>query len=201
MSLSIQNRILYRIRAKGRGWVFSARHFLDFGSREAVDLALFRLDRKDHIRRLGHGIYDYPKISPILGILSPSIDAVAKEVAEKNNSKLKITGAQATNALGLSTQVPAKVVYLTDGPSRQIKIGNQTIHLKHASPKVMSTAEKESGTVIQALRHLGKDAIDQAIVNKIRDAISQTEIKELIRAIESVPEWMKPIIHEIALDE
>src|SRR5207248_10067636 len=127
MALSIEQRMVYRIRAKGRGWVFSARHFLDFGSRKAVDLALFRLAKRADIRRLGRGIYDFPKISLTLGILSPSIDAVAREIAGKNNSKLKITGAQAANALGLTTQVPAKIVYLTDGPSRQMKLGNQTI--------------------------------------------------------------------------
>jgi len=123
MPLSIEQRMLYKIRAKGRGWVFSARHFLDFGSRRAVDLALFRLTNRGVIRRLGRGVYDYPTISENLGLLSPSIDAVAKEVAGKNNSKLKITGAQAANVLRLSTQVPARIVYLTDGPSSQLKIG------------------------------------------------------------------------------
>ena len=101
--------------------VFSARHFLDFGNRNAVDKALSRLVEQEGIRRLSRGIYDYPKIHPQLGVLSPSIDSVAKLVAEKNNSQLKITGAEAANALGLSTQVPARIVYLTDGPSRNCR--------------------------------------------------------------------------------
>lgn len=197
MPLSIEQRMLYKIRAKGRGWVFSARHFLDFGSRRAVDLALFRLTNRGVIRRLGRGIYDYPKMSPTLGILSPSIDAVAKEIAGKNNSKLKITGAQAANALGLSTQVPARIVYLTDGPSRQMKIGNQTIMLRHTSPQTMSTAGKGSGTVIEALQYLGKENINNETVAKIKSALSGADKKELSKDISRVAEWMRPFIDSI----
>lgn len=197
MAISIEQRMVYRIRAKGRGWVFSARHFLDFGSRKAVDLALFRLAKRGDIRRLGRGIYDYPKVSPTLGILSPSIDAVAKEIAGKNNSKLKITGAQAANALGLSTQVPARIVYLTDGPSRQMKIGNQTIVLKHTSPKTMSTAEKGSGAVIEAFQYLGKENISNEIVTKIKADLSESEKKELSQDIGRASDWMRPYINQI----
>lgn len=197
MPLSIEQRMLYRIRAKGRGWVFSARHFLDGGSRKAVDLALFRLAKRADIRRLGRGIYDFPKISLTLGMLSPSIDAVAKEIAGKNSSKLKITGAQAANALGLTTQVPAKIVYLTDGPSRQMKIGNQTIQLKHTSPRVMATADQGSGLVIAALQYVGKENIDQSVIEKIERALSGLDKKELRKNLGSVPDWMRPIISEV----
>ena len=176
---SIEDRIIYRIRAKGRGWVFSPSHFLDFGSRKAVDLALFRLVNRGTIRRLARGIYDYPKIHPQLGALSPSIDSVAKLIAEKNNSQLKITGAEAANALGLSTQVPARIVYLTDGPSRKIKIGKQTIELRHASPKKMATAGKASGTVIQALQYIGKENVNSEMVSKIKETLSGDDKKQL----------------------
>ena len=176
---------------------FSARHFLDLGGRDAVDKTLGRLAKKGLIRRLGNGIYDYPKINSILGTLSPSIDAVAKEIAGKNNSILKITGAQAANALGLSTQVPARIVYLTDGPSRQLKIGNQTIILKHASPKTMATAGKGSGTVISALQYLGKENVSPETIAKIRAALSEPDKKELSKDIGRTSEWMRPIINEI----
>ncbi len=189
--------MLYRIRGKGRGWAFSARHFLDLGGRDAIDKSLSRLARKGAIRRVGSGIYDYPKISPELGVLSPSIDGVAKEIASKNNSRLKITGAQAANALGLSTQVPARIVYLTDGPSRQLKIGNQTIILKHASPKTMATADKGSGTVIQALRYIGKDNVTPDHIGKIKNSLSDFDKRELRNDINTAPEWMKPMIMKI----
>ncbi len=197
MSPSIQNTILYRIRGKGRGWAFSARHFLDLGGRNAVDKALSRLAHKGLIRRLGLGIYDYPKTSLELGVLSPSIDAIAKELAGKNNSKLKITRAQAANALGLSTQVPARIVYLTDGPSRQLKIGKQTIVLKHASPKTMATAGKGSGTVIQALQYIGKENVTPEVIGRIKKSLTDIDKKELRKDIHSTADWMKPIIMEI----
>ncbi len=197
MALSVEQRILYRIRAKGRGWVFSARHFLDFGSRESVDTALSRLAARGSVRRLGRGLYDYPKISKTLGILSPSIDAVAKEIAGKNNSKIKISGAQAANVLGLSTQVPARIVYLTDGPSRQLRVGKQTIVLKHTSPRVMSTADKGSGTVIQALQYLGKDNVTPVVISKIKSTLADFDRKELAKDIKTAPDWMKPIVREI----
>lgn len=189
--------MLYRIRGKGRGWTFSARHFLDLGGRDAVDKALSRLAQQGLIRRIGRGIYDYARTSPTLGILSPSIDAIAREIAAKNNSKLKITGSQAANALGLTTQVPAKIVYLTDGPSRQIKIGNQTLQLKHTSPKAMATAGQGSGLVVEALKYIGKENVDQSVIEKIERALSEPGKKELRKNIVSVSDWMRPVIVEI----
>lgn len=196
--LSVEKRMLYRIRAKGEGWVFSPKHFLDFGSRDAVDKAFSRLVEQEDIRRLGRGIYDYPKIHPQFGVLSPSIDSVAKLIAEKNNSQLKITGAEAANALGLSTQVPARIVYLTDGPTRKIKIGKQTIELRHASPKVMATAGKASGTVIQALKYIGKENVDSDVVNKIKETLSDEDKRELKKDMNAAPDWMRPLIVKIA---
>ncbi|HNQ98249.1 MAG TPA: DUF6088 family protein [Treponemataceae bacterium] len=200
MSLSIERRILYRIRAKGRGWVFSARHFADFGSRSGIDLALHRLSKQGKIRRLGQGLYDYPRIHEKIGVLSPSIEAVAREIADKNNSKLKIVGSQAANALGITTQVPAKIVFLTDGPTRQIKIGNQTIQLKHASPKVMTTADNGSGVVIEALKYVGRENIDERTIRKIKGFLSEFDKKELQKNLNAVPEWMKPRLLELITD-
>jgi hypothetical protein len=136
--LSIQDRMLYRIRAKGRGWAFSAKDFLDLGGRKAIDVSLIRLTNRGDIRRLTRGLYDFPKIHPDLGMMSPSIDSVAKLIARKTNSELKITGAEAANALGLTAQVPARIIYLTDGPTRKLKVGHQVIELRHASPRTMA---------------------------------------------------------------
>jgi len=195
--LSVEKRVVYRIRAKGRGWVFSPRHFLDFGNRKSVDLALFNLTNQGIIRRLGRGIYDYPKIHTQLGILSPSIDSIARLIAEKNNSQLKITGAEAANALGLSTQVPARIVYLTDGPSRKITIGKQIIELRHASPKVMATAGKASGTVIQALQYTGRENVNADMMSKVKENLSDEDKKQLKKDMDAAPDWMRSVILEI----
>jgi len=180
--------------------VFSARHFADFGSRSGIDLALHRLSKQGKIRRLGQGLYDYPRIHEKIGVLSPSIEAVAREIADKNNSKLKIVGSQAANALGITTQVPAKIVFLTDGPTRQIKIGNQTIQLKHASPKVMTTADNGSGVVIEALKYVGRENIDERTIRKIKGFLSEFDKKELQKNLNAVPEWMKPRLLELITD-
>src|SRR5947209_5430850 len=152
---SIDSRILAAIHSRGRGSVFVPADFLDLGSREAVDIALHRLARKGTIRRLARGVYDFPKQHPVLGLLSPSAEAVARALAGRDRTRLQPAGAYAANALGLSEQVPAKAVFLTDGPSRTVKIGPTTIQLRRTTPRNMATAGRLSGRVIQALRELG----------------------------------------------
>jgi len=198
MTSNIQNKIVYRIRGKGRGWLFSAKHFLDIGTRGAVDKALSRLAKDEIIRRLDRGLYDYPEISFRLGALTPSADKIADMLAKRDHSRLQITGAQAANLLGLSTQVPARVVYLTDGNSKRIKIGNQSIELRHAPPKKMETAGKPSGLVIQALRYIGKDKVDSTVINQIKKKLSAPDKLILKKDIDSAPDWMRPLIMQIA---
>lgn len=131
----IASKIRRRIRGKGRGAIWTASDFSDLGPRTAVDQALSRLADQDIIRRLAQGLYDFPKISPRLGALSPSLDAVAGAIARKDGRILQISPARAANQLGLTTQVPAKAVYLTDGPTRTRQIGAQTLELRNASAK------------------------------------------------------------------
>src|SRR5271155_2818631 len=118
---SIDYRLLATIHGRGRGSVFVPADFLDLGSREAIDIVLHRLARKGTIRRLARGVYDFPKQHPVLGLLSPSADAVAKALAGRDRTRLQPAGAYAANALGLSEQVPANLVFLTDGPARTVK--------------------------------------------------------------------------------
>ncbi len=111
--------------------------FLEFGSREAIDVALHRLAKQGVIRRLARGLYDLPKEHPVLGTLSPSAEAVAQAVAGRDRTRLQPAGANAANMLGLTTQVPAKMVFMTDGPARTVKIGPMTIQFRRTTPKQM----------------------------------------------------------------
>src|SRR5205085_4621334 len=156
---SIDSRILARIHGWGRGSVFVPGDFLDLGSREAVDVALHRLARKGTIRRLARGVYDFPKQHPVLGPLSPSAETIARALAGRDRTRLQPAGAYAANVLGLSEQVPARAVFLTDGPSRIVKIGPMTIQLRQTTPRNMATAGRLSGLVIQAFRELGKQHV------------------------------------------
>src|SRR5271168_1549101 len=158
---SIDSRILATIHGRGRGSVFVPADFLGLGSREAIAIALHRLARKGTIRRLARGVYDFPKEHPKLGPLSPPAEAIAAALAGRDHTRLQPAGAYAANALGLSEQVPAKAVFLTDGSSRTVKIGPMTIQLRQTTPRNMAAAGRLSGLVIQAFRELGREHITQ----------------------------------------
>ena len=145
------NSLKIRINGRRRGSACTPTAFIYLGGRAAVDKALSRLAAKGTIRRLARGLYEYPQTHPELGLLSPDIDKVAKALAGKDRIRLQPAGAYATNLLGLSEQVPAKVVFLTDGPSRIVKIGRQEIQLRHTTTRNMATAGRLSGTLAQVI--------------------------------------------------
>src|ERR1700690_3234158 len=137
---SLESNMLTRIRGSGRSSVFVPADFLDLGSRQGVDFVLHRLVKQGVLRRLGRGLYDYPKSHPQLGMLSPSVDAIAEALAGRDRLRIQPSGAYAANLLHLSEQVPAKAVFLTDGPSRRLKVGAQEIILKRTTPRAMAAA-------------------------------------------------------------
>src|SRR5947208_9908945 len=193
---SIDSRILARINGWERGAVFVPGDFLDLGSREAVDLALHRFARKGTIRRLARGVYDFPKEHPVLGLLAPSAEAVAHALAGRDRTRLQPAGAYAANALGLSEQVPAKAVFLTDGPARTVKIGPTTIQLRRTTARNMATAGRLSGLLIQALRELGKEHITQERREHLKQTLPAEKRRELIKDLKLAPAWMHAIFRE-----
>ena len=197
---SIDARILAAVLAKGRGAVFSPADFLELGSRTAVDVTLHRLMKLGKIRRLARGVYDLPRKHPTLGQLLPSPQHVAKALAGRDRTRLQPAGAFAANALGLTEQVPAKVVFLTDGPSRTVRIGATTIQLRRTTPKNMETAGRFSGMVIQAFRSLGKDHITPERIAHLKRTIPAAKRRELLNDIPFAPGWMQPIFRELAGD-
>jgi Family of unknown function (DUF6088) len=153
-----RDHIVTRIERLGAGKAFSAKDFLDIASRTMIDVTLASLALDGKIRRIRRGLYDMPKVNPALGgKLSPDIDEAARAIARKQHWKIVPEGAWAANLLGLSTQVPAKIVYLTDGPKYEMQIGRRSILFKHARPKAMAGLEGKLALVVQALRYLGKE--------------------------------------------
>ena len=146
---NIEPAILKRIRGSGKGWCFTSNDFADLGGTAAVWTALHRLMRRGLIRRLAQGLYDFPRTHAELGTLSPGAEAVAEAVARSRHIRLQPTGAYAANLLGLSEQVPARVVFLTDGAPRRIRFGNQEIVFRRTTPRNMATAGLISGTVME----------------------------------------------------
>src|SRR5260370_1367630 len=190
---SIDYRILAAISGRGRGSVFVPAEFFNIGSREAVDTALHRLARKGTIRRLARGVYDFPKEHPVLGLLQPSAEAVARALAGRDRTRLQPAGAYAANVLGLSEQVPAKAVFLTDGPSRTVKIGPMTIQLRRTTPRNMAAAGRFSGLLIQALRELGKDHITPERIEHLKLTLPADKRRELLKDLKLAPSWMHSI--------
>ncbi|MGX5829271.1 DUF6088 family protein [Mesorhizobium sp. 43Arga] len=193
---SVAHRIMRRARAGGRGGVFTPSDFLDVAGRAAVDQALSRLVKSGKLRRLARGLYDYPRVHPKLGQLSPAPDDVARALARETGSKAQIAGAHAANALGLSTQVPAKSLYLTDGPPRRVLLGKRMVDLRHASPKHLIAPGSPAGTVVQALRHVGPvRAADVAQLAARR--LSAGDKRLLATNAVQAPAWMRPTLISI----
>jgi hypothetical protein len=154
------------------------------------------LVKSGKLRRLARGLYDYPKVHPKLGALSPAPDDVARALAPETGSQAQIAGAHAAHALGLSMQVPAKSLYLTDGPSRRIVLGKRVVDLRHASPKHLIVPGSPAGKLVQALRHVGP--VRAADVAQIAASRLSTSDKKLLasNAIQA-PAWMRPTLISI----
>lgn len=197
----IAQRLRKRIYGKGRGAVFTPSDFLDLGSRASVDQALSRLANKGAIRRLARGLYDYPKESARFGALSPDPDAIAQALAKKGDHVLQISPAKAANLFGLTTQVPAKNIYFTDGAACTKRIGRQVIQLRHAQAKTLVGAGKKTGAVFQALRYMGKDRVGGHVINKIANALDDADRDDLIRQSINAPGWMRPVARQIAMSD
>jgi hypothetical protein len=194
---SIDSQVLQRVRARGEGHVFTPVDFLDLGSRNAVDLALSRQARTGTIRKLARGLYDLPSRHARLGVLAPRVDDVAAALKGRDQSRLQPAGAHAANVLGLSTQVPVRVVFLTDGRSRRVQLGKQQIVLKHTTPRQMATAGRVSGVVIQALRWIGKQHVNDRVVAVLRRQLSEPDKQQLATDIRYAPSWIADVIRSV----
>lgn len=195
---SIDANTLSRIQRRGRGYVFTPGDFLDLGSRDAVDKALSRSCRAGTIRKLARGLYDYPRSDPRLGLLSPSTDDIAKALRDRDSTRLQPSGGHAANLLGLSDQVPVRVVYLTDGPGRQVQLGKRRIVLKRTTPRNMATAGTVSGLVIQALRWIGQRHVDDKTVDILRRRLSDSDKQRLLQDLRYAPAWIAGIMRKVA---
>lgn len=192
------SKVVNRIYGHGRGWVFTPNDFKVLGSRNAIASALKRYKRAGLIRQLARGLYDYPKSDPVLGLLHPSTDDIARALAGRDAARLQPTGAYAANLLGLSTQVPMKVTYLTDSLSRTVQIGKRQIILKRTTPRSMATAGRISGLVIQALRHLGQKSVDEQIIAQLDRRLDVLARAQLMKDICYAPAWIADIFRDLA---
>lgn len=193
-SKSVDSTIRSRIYGHGKGWAFTPKHFRDLGSTSAVDSSLRRLKASETIRQLARGLYDYPVNDPILGTVAPSADAIARALVARDAIRIQPSGAYAANVLGLSNQIPSRIVFLTDGPARKVKIGKREIILQHTTPRNMATAGRISGTLIQALRHLGQDQIDDTVIAILRRHVAAADHAVLRKDLVHAPVWVADLL-------
>jgi hypothetical protein len=194
---AMADRIMKRVRSKGRGWVFTPRQFLDFGSRGAVDMAMSRLVQDQAIRRIGRGLYDYPRVHDTLGVLSPDPAQLADAVAVQTGDNLAPSGAVAANKLGLSTQVPARASYATTGKSRVKNAAGRNLVLRHSRVPVLPKASDAANAIVQALAQLGRAKIDDDVIRQLAGQIGDQDLKQLVKARPTMPGWMGDVILKI----
>ena len=197
-----EQKVLAAIRRRGRGAVFSGIELVALGQAAAVRQALSRLTRRGALRRIGTALYHYPEVNPRLGgELPPSADAVAQAIARRTDSRIVASGALAANLLGLSTQVPAKRLYLTDGPSRSIAVGPYTLTFRHVSPRRMAAKGKISAVVFEALRYVRREHATETASERLRRTLPAEAKAELRRDLSHASVWMRPLVQRILAAE
>lgn len=199
---SIENKILIWIRSRGRDWAFSQRDFAHLGSRDAIDKVLQRLSGKDAIRRVIRGIYDYPRFSKLLEQeLNPDMDQIARALARKFGWRIQPSGPAAQNILGLSTQVPARIVYLSDGPERSYQVGKTALVFEQTVLKEVGFKYRESTLIVQALKSLGADRITPQVVAKIREWLDPGMRRKVLGDTKTVTGWVYAAIKRITRED
>lgn len=191
---SVETQILEKIRTMPKGVLIFPEDLQQFGSAEAVRVALHRLEKEKIINRAAQGIYVRPKISKLIGPLVPSAEEVAEAIAKRDRIRTVPTGSYALNALGLSTQVPMNIVLLTDGSPREIKVGKRTIKFKKTTPKNLLAKGKISRLVIQALKEIGNGKVSQEEEQKILELLKKEDEKDLKHDIALAPVWIQKIM-------
>ena len=193
---STDDKVKKKKKKAKRGSLFFTEDFLAFGTSKTIAKALERLVEKKEINRVARGIYARLQTDPILGVLNPSTEAIAQAIAKRDKARIIPTGSTALNALGLSTQVPMNVVYLTDGAARKITIGKRKIVFKKTAPKNLATIGKISGLVIQAAKEIGKDKLYDHEKEIIIKQLKKEEPYRLEHDIKLAPEWIRIIMRQ-----
>lgn len=193
---SVDNKIIAKIKKAKRGSLFFIEDFLNLGTSKAVSKALERLVEKEDLSRVSRGIYSRLRIDPILGTISPTTEEIAEAVRRRDKARIIPTGILALNALGLSTQVPMNLVYLTDGAARTIQIGKRKIVFKKTSSRNLAAIGSISSLAIQALREIGKDNVTEDEINSILRQLEKEDPYRLQHDIKLAPEWIRIIMRQ-----
>lgn len=197
---SVHNNIEKKISHTKKGSLIFPADFRGEGSSTAIKMALSRLTAKGKLKRLSHGIYYIPKQDPLFGELYPDPERVAEAVAKKEKVRIKPTGSQALHKLGLTTQVPTKLTYLTDGERRQIRMGNLSIEFKPTTPKKMAFEGELSGLVILGLLEIGTKNLSQEFEKRIKEILQMEKENVLKKDLALAPAQVYDFITHLLND-
>jgi Family of unknown function (DUF6088) len=197
VSNPIAEKLLARIRARA-GTPVPVVDLLDLGTRSAVDQALSRLAQQERILRVGRGLYAWPRFSTLLKQnVPPSVDALAHAWARQNGLRIVPFGAYAANLLGLSTQVPAKYVYYTNGRTQRVRLGGAEVRFLNRGPKTMEVKGQLAAHIFQALRYLGKDRMTPDVIAQLRRVTRPQDRADIRRNLKHATAWMKPVLESV----
>ena len=188
---SIHSQLEDKILSLKKGTIVFVSDFAGFGTAENVKKVLLRLEKKQLLVRLAHGIYLYPKIDKELGILYPSTESIAEAIAKRDKIRIIPTSIYALQQLGISTQIPMNVIYLTDGAPRKIKVGKRIITFKKTAPKNLAIKNKILSNIVQGLKELGKENITDEVKQKINQALEKVPVEILKEEILNAPVWVR----------
>lgn len=196
---SIDDQIIARVYGRGRGWAFSKNDFVDLAGDAAIRKALSRFEAKGTIRRVLRGVYDYPRISTLLDEpMGPDLDELANAIARKSGWRIQPSENTALNLLGLSTQVPAQSIYLSDGPGKSYEIGKRQLVFKKRRLKESGFKLRESELVVQALKALGQGRIDFRVRQTLAEKWTPELWRKILRDAKTAPAWVRDEIRTIA---
>lgn len=194
---SSKNQIETKILKSSLGEIFFAEDFYNYGSSGNIRLTLFRLENEGILERLAQGIYLKPKKDPLLGTLYPTTEVIAKQIAQRDKARIAPTGVFALYLLGLTTQVPLKAVYLSDGSQREIKIGNRTIQFKKTVPKSFAIKDELLHLIVQAFKEVGQYKITEDFIEKIKPSVVQLDSQVVQKQVKYAPVWIQKQINNL----
>lgn len=198
MKGNISNAILLEMKKKPKNTIFTIADFYNLGSRSAVKTALYRLNKERTVHRLIDGFYVIPKFSKLIAEYSyPSVDQLARKIAEKYVWNISPYGDNALNQVGLSTQVPVVYEYLSDGPYRKYIYLNKTITFKHSSNRTISKFSFSLSLIIQSIKTLGKDNITAKEIGKMSAFCKKYVSEDLLQHTKTIPAWIYNVLKQI----
>lgn len=186
-----------KISKSSLGELFFADDFVKYGSADNIRKVLSRLENEGLIVRLSHGIYLKPKQDPLSGVIYPSIEEIAKEIAKRDKARIAPTGVLTLFLLGLTTQVPLKAIYLTDGSQREIKIGNRTIKFKRTAPKSFAIKDELLHLIVQAFKETGQKEVTDSFLIKMKSSVLRVDKQIIKTQLKYAPVWIQKAIHQL----